>query len=127
MAADDHVRHLENRDGIFYGTGLRQIPRRRAVGARRRNEIADVAHREEIARLSRGQQAWHDATIGAGDEQSLWRLALAQLAKVVGVKRKALFAKLQQAKEQVAHGHGQYPDDADYGDVSSDIQFCKRV
>ena len=75
VAADDDVAHAELVDGELDGGGG-GIGVARDVGGW--DDVADVFHDEEVARLALGDQFREDAGIGAGDEERVWVLFLAR-------------------------------------------------
>jgi hypothetical protein len=94
MSADDDVRDLQDLHGIFNGARLGEIPGREPVGRGGRNQIADIAHGEELTRIGRSQQVGRDPAVGAGDEQRIGRLSVGELAEVLGVSRQLFLAEL---------------------------------
>src|SRR5262245_51443655 len=72
VAANDDVADLEQLDGIF--DCRRDAPENAAVD--RRDDVADVAYDEKLARRRVRDEVRHDARIAAGDEECLRPLSV---------------------------------------------------
>ena len=104
MSADDDIRHLQHRDRVLDGAGLRQVALRMALMVGRRHQIADIAHGKEVARLGRDHQVGHDPAVGAGDEQGVGRLRVGQIAKPLRVIGQLLLTEFDDSSDEFSQG-----------------------
>ena len=79
MAQDDHVADLKGEQGVLDGRGLGAIAGGGlAAGVRGRDEIADRAHLEQVARIRTEKEARDDPAVRAGQQQGNGLLPLGQ-------------------------------------------------
>ena len=101
MAADDDVAHAQRLDGKLDGGGGGIGAARRIRG---RDDVADVFHDEEVARLALRDEFRQHARIRAGDEQRVRVLPfLRQLAKKFPVIAELVPLKLVNACDELFH------------------------
>src|ERR1700679_4343248 len=101
MAADDDLAHAQRLDGeLDRGGGGIGAARR----ARRRDDVADIFHDEQIARLALRDEFRQHARIRAGDEQRVRILSLLrELAEQFAVIAKLVPLKLVNAADELFH------------------------
>src|SRR5205814_10229764 len=79
MAQDDHVTDVKSEQGVLDGRGLgANAGGGLAVRVRGRDEIADRAYFEQVARIGAEEKARDDPAVRAGHEQGNRLLALRQ-------------------------------------------------